>query len=119
MSFKSFFVSCRGAPQARAVGFAARVHALVSAPVAGAGVRNPGAPRVRQARTVALRHLTRAAALVVRNALHVAWTGRPLTPGGYAILALTVTGVLLAALITASPAGDELDSALPLSWWFA
>jgi hypothetical protein len=118
MSFKSFVVSCRGAPQARAIGFAARVHALVAAPAA-AGVRNPGTPRVRQARAAALRHFTRAAALVVRNALHVAWTGRPLTPGGYAILALTVTGVVLAVLIAASPAGDELDSALPLSWWFA
>jgi hypothetical protein len=101
------------------MGFAARVHALVAAPAAGAGARNPGTPRVRRARTLALRHVTRAAALVVRNAAHVAWTGRPLTPGGYAILALTVFGVVLAALIAASPAGDELDSALPLSWWFA
>jgi hypothetical protein len=45
--------------------------------------------------------------------------GCRLTPGGYAIVLLTVMGLALAVLISASPAADELDSALPLSWWFA
>lgn len=51
--------------------------------------------------------------------VRAAWTGRRLTPGGYAIVLLTVTGLALAMLILASPAADELDRASPLSWWFA
>jgi hypothetical protein len=67
------------------------VHCRGAAPVAGAGVR---------------------------AALRAAWTRRRLAPGGYAIVLLTVTGLGLAVLISASPAADELDNALPLSWWF-
>ncbi|WP_156967084.1 hypothetical protein [Paraburkholderia ferrariae] len=119
MFFKSFTVACRGAPHARAMGYVARLHALIAAPAAGVAARGRSGPLARRVRTFALRHATRAAALAVRAALRTAWTGRPLTPCGYAILGLTVAGVVLALLIAVSPAGDDLDSALPLSWWFA
>jgi hypothetical protein len=71
MSFKSFVVTCCGAP------YALR---FVAAPV-----------RAR----------------------------RPLTPCGYAVLALAMTGILLAVVIAISPVGNGVDKALPLSSWFA
>jgi hypothetical protein len=60
-----------------------------------------------------------AAGAGLRAVWRAARTGRRLTPGGYAIVLLTVTGLALAMLISASPAADELDRASPLSWWFA
>jgi hypothetical protein len=39
-----------------------------------------------------------------RGAVARTWMGRPLTRGGYAIVVLTVTGLAVAALISASPA---------------
>lgn len=104
MSFKSFAVSFRGAPNAapvvsrpahsrrnvwpaRVAGCVAGVHTLIAAPAARpAATREGGVPRVRRVRAVAARHVTRAA--------------------------------VLAALIAMSPVGDELESALPLCWWF-
>lgn len=50
--------------------------------------------------------------------LRAARTGRRLTPGGYLIVLLTVAGLALAMLISASPACAELDRVSPLSWWF-
>jgi hypothetical protein len=119
MFIKSFVSAGRASPRARhgawrarLVGCAAGVHALVAAPAASG-------PRVRRVRAIAAHYFTRVAALAARTAMRAAWAGRPLTPGGYAIAALTVAGIVLAVLISMSPAGDELDSALPLCWWFA
>jgi hypothetical protein len=133
MSFKSFVVVCRGAPlalrsvaspvrresvPARLAGCMARVHALLAAPGAGVAAQGPGVPRALRARAFAIQQLAKTAAFAARAALRVSWTGRPLTPCGYAVLAL-VACVALAGVIAASHAGDEMDSALPLSWWFA
>ncbi|MEW6345810.1 MAG: hypothetical protein AB1704_34630 [Pseudomonadota bacterium] len=57
--------------------------------------------------------------MFTRAALRAAYAGGPLTPTGYAILALTVGAVALVAMLSASSAGDELGSALRLSWWFS
>lgn len=142
MSFKSFVVACRGAPRgvphvlshvlrlaaspvrapalrARAAGGLARLHALLATPAEGFVAHGCGVPRARWVRAGAVRQLTRAAAFTVRTALRVGWSGRPLTPCGYAVLALVIGAIVLAIVIATSPAGDELDSALPLSWWFA
>jgi hypothetical protein len=63
--------------------------------------------------------LRRTAKIVARAALRAAYVGGPLTPTGYAILAVIVAAVVLAAMLSNSSAGHEFDSALPLSWWFS
>ncbi|WP_322061410.1 hypothetical protein [Paraburkholderia sp. J63] len=75
-----------------------------------------GAPPARRA--LAIQQLAKTAALAARAAFRVSWTGRALTPCGYTVLVL-VAGVALAVVIATSRAGDEMDRALPLSWWFA
>ncbi|WP_188131080.1 hypothetical protein [Paraburkholderia panacisoli] len=57
--------------------------------------------------------------MVARAALRAAYAGRPLTPGGYAILALTLGAIALVAALSVSSTGDELGRALRLSWWFS
>lgn len=57
--------------------------------------------------------------VVVRNAYQAAFTGRPFAPTGYAILALMVMAVALAAMFSTSSAGSELERASRLSWWFS
>ncbi|PTB17016.1 hypothetical protein C9I57_30420 [Trinickia symbiotica] len=80
---------------ARIVGYAARAHLLV-APSVVCGT----------AKTAA------------RAALRAVYIGGPLTPTGYAILAVIVVAVALVAMLVATSTGSELDGALRLSWWF-
>lgn len=61
----------------------------------------------------------RGAPLALRLLASPVLAGRPLTPCGYAVIALVMIGILLAVVIAARFAGNEFDSALPLSWWFA
>jgi hypothetical protein len=110
-------------PQALAlVGAAwlARLHVFVSsaagrAPLAvcAAGAR-PQGPR-----QFALHFMRRAAQWAARAALRTARAGSPLTPTGYAVLALTLVAVALVAVLSTSSAADELEHAIRLSWWFA
>jgi hypothetical protein len=57
--------------------------------------------------------------MAARAALRVAYVGNPLTPTGYAILAMTVATVALVAMLSTSSVGNELGRALRLSWWFS
>ncbi|SDG99789.1 hypothetical protein [Paraburkholderia phenazinium] len=63
--------------------------------------------------------LRRASKLVARAALRAAYVGNPLTPSGYAILAMTVVAVALVAMLSTTSASTELESALRVSWWFS
>jgi hypothetical protein len=45
-----------------------------------------------------------------RAALRTAYAGRPLTPGGHAILALMLGAIALVAARSVSSTGDELGS---------
>jgi hypothetical protein len=67
----------------------------------------------------AISQLRRVGKMVARAALRAAYAGRPLTPGGYAILALTLGAIALVAALSVSSTGDELGRALRLSWWFS
>jgi len=70
-----------------------------------------GAPLRRVAASTAKR--------VARAALRAVYAGNPLTPTGYAILATTVVAVALVALLSTWSLGNELESALRVSWWFS
>jgi hypothetical protein len=107
----------------RVAACAARTHFLVTP--APAGVRATDAshaaarPHGASFRSAALGHLRRFGKMIARTALRVAYAGNPLSPGGYAILAMTVAAVALVAMLSTSSAGNELESALRLSWWFS
>jgi hypothetical protein len=47
------------------------------------------------------------------------YTGNPLTPIGYAIVAVTVAAFALVAMLCTSSVGNELGRSLRLSWWFS
>jgi len=113
----SFFSSVIAA---RATACAARTHFMVAASPAGAGA--PHASRGSQtagAHRAAMALLRRAAKLAARAALRAAYAGNPLTPTGYAILAMTVVAVALVAMLSTSSVSHELESALRVSWWFS
>ena len=94
---------------------AARTHFMVApSPAAGAA----GRPYAGSVRSAATHHLRRLGKMIARNALRAAYAGNPLTPSGYAILAMMVAAVALVALLSTSSAGNELERALRLSWWF-
>jgi hypothetical protein len=57
--------------------------------------------------------------MFARAALRTAYAGGPLTPAGYAILAVTVAAIALAAMLSVSPASAELNRGVRLSWWFS
>lgn len=107
----------------QAAGVAARAHLLfaqthgaassvTATNLAGNAPRHVGA--LRALRHFAVRRLRQAAVALAR----AVFTGRPLTPTGYAILALMVMAVALVAALSTSSTGGELESALRLSWWF-
>ncbi|WP_341319089.1 hypothetical protein WN982_29465 [Paraburkholderia sp. IMGN_8] len=52
-------------------------------------------------------------------AARVGHVGGPLTPTGYAIVAITVAAVALVAMLSTSSVGNELNRTLRLSWWFS
>lgn len=115
-SFVMFFGGAVRAPHPLRV--AARAHLMaVSTPAAArAGV----AGRVDASRrSAAASHLRRAGKLAARAALRVAYAGNPLTPTGYAIVAVTVAAFALVAMLCTSSIADELGRSLRLSWWFS
>ena len=57
--------------------------------------------------------------MAVRAALRVAYVGNPLTPTGYAIVAVTVAAFALVAMLCTSSVSNELGRSLRLSWWFS
>ncbi|HEX7907533.1 MAG TPA: hypothetical protein VF534_05490 [Paraburkholderia sp.] len=103
----------------RLAGYAAKTHFLVApAVVQMTAAEAGGFPRAAHARRFALDPLRRLSKSLARAALRAAYAGSPLTPTGYAILALTVAAVALVAMLSTSSLGDELAGALRLSWWF-
>jgi hypothetical protein len=51
--------------------------------------------------------------------LQAVYAGNPLTPGGYAILAMTALAVALVAMLSLSCVSHELEKSLRVSWWFS
>ena len=82
-------------------------------------VHASGLPQAGGARRFAVNQLRRAGKMAARAALRLAYVGNPLTPTGYAILAMTVAAVLLVAMLSTSSVGNELDPALRLSGCFS
>lgn len=90
----------------------------------------PAADRATAANGCALRHagstcrsavnlLRYVGKMVARAAPRAAYVGGPLTPTGYAILAMTVAAVAMVMMLSTSSVGNELGRALRLSWWFS
>ena len=107
----------------RMTGVAVRAHLLIAPSradatglVASNGARNMHAPHAL--RRLAIQQLHRATMASARACLRAAFAGRPLTPGGYAVLAAMVTAVALVALFSALSAGTEPERALCLCGWF-
>jgi hypothetical protein len=144
MFIKSFVTSFRGAVHAhrptslvartlpshiradcavRVAACAARAHFLVApSPDRATVAHTSGLAQAGGARGFAANQLRRAGKMVARAALRMAYVGNPLTPTGYAILAMTVVAVALIALVamlSTSSIGNELDSALRLSAWLS
>ncbi|MFL9912398.1 hypothetical protein [Paraburkholderia sp. RL17-337-BIB-A] len=103
----------------RVAACAARAHFIVALPPDRATVAHAsGLPQAGGARRFAANQLRRAGKMAARAAIGVAYVGSPLTPAGYAILAMTVAAVALVAMLSTSSVGNELGRALRLSWWF-
>jgi hypothetical protein len=82
---------------------AARAHFLVApSPGRAAAAHASGLPRAGSTCRSAVKQLRRAGKMVARAALRVAYVGNPLTPTGYAILAITVAVVALVAMLSTS-----------------
>ncbi|MEZ2354813.1 hypothetical protein [Caballeronia sp. RCC_10] len=115
MRLKKFVVPFLGTVRAESVAlqiaaWPARVHLLL-APSTGhtpdvLSGRSAHRDRVRVRATSRLR---RTARVLARAALRTAYAGGPLTPAGYAILAVTVAAIALAAMLSVSPASAELN----------
>jgi hypothetical protein len=107
----------------RATACAARAHFLVAPSAGRATVVRAGAlAQAGGARRFAVSQLRRVGKMVARAALRAAYVGNPLTPTGYAILALTVVAVgmvALVAMLSASPISNELEPALRFSNLFS
>jgi hypothetical protein len=99
----------------RVTACATRAHFL-AAPSPGRMTTVPasGLPQAGSARTFPVTHLRRAGKMAARAALRMAYAGNPLTPGGYAILALAVIAVALVAMASASSISNEPEPALRL-----
>ncbi|MDR6384784.1 hypothetical protein [Paraburkholderia caribensis] len=69
-------------------------------------------------RHIVVQKLRQAGVELARSVSRAAFTGRPLTPTGYAIVALMAMALAMVAMFSTSSAGGELESALRLSWWF-
>jgi hypothetical protein len=72
-----------------------------------------------QWRQLAGAQLQRAAATASRTLVRRFFAGSPLTPTGYALVAITLGAAAMTALLPISSIGPELDRALRLSWWFS
>lgn len=117
-SFVMFFGGAVRAPHPLRV--AARAHLMAVSTPAPAAARAGVAGRAdANRRSAAVSHLRRAGKLAARSALRVAYAGNPLTPTGYAIVAVTVAAFALVAMLCTSSIADELGRSLRLSWWFS
>ena len=116
MFVKTFVMSFRGVCTA----CAARAHFVV-APSSDrtTAVSAGGLPQAGGARQFAVNQLRRTGKMAARAALRAAYAGNPLTPTGYAILAMTVAAIALVAVLSASPVCNELEPALRLSSLFS
>jgi hypothetical protein len=104
----------------RVATYAAKAHFLVvSSPDRATVAHASGLPQAGGARRLAVNQLGRAGKMAARAAIRVAYVGSPLTPTGYAILAMTVAAVALVAMLSTSSVGNELGRALRLSWCFS
>lgn len=121
MFVKSFVTSLRGAVHVpRPMSLVARAHFLVvPSPDRATVVHASGFAQAGGARRFAVNRLRRAAKMAARAAIRVGYVGSPLTPTGYAILAMTVATVALVAMLSTSSVGNELGRALRLSGWFS
>lgn len=141
MFVKSFVMSFRGAAQTprsmflfaralpshvradravRVAAYAARAHSpVLPSPGRPAIAHGSGLTRACGARRFAVNQLRRAGKWAARTAIRVAYVSSPLTPAGYAILAMTLVAVALVATLSTSSIGSELDSALRLGGWFS
>ncbi|WP_454808359.1 hypothetical protein [Paraburkholderia fungorum] len=104
----------------RVATYAARAHFLVlPSPDRVTVAHVSGLPQAGGARRFAVNQLRRAGKMAARAAIRVAYVGSPLTPTGYAILAMTVAAVALVAMLSTSSVGNELGRTIRLSWWFS
>jgi hypothetical protein len=117
-SFVTYFGGAVRAPHLMRI--AARAHHMVVSTPVSATARTGVLGHVDGThRSVAASHLRRAGKMAVRAALRMAHGGNPLTPTGYAIVAVTVAAFALVALLCTSSVGNELGRSLRLSWWFS
>jgi hypothetical protein len=121
MFVKSFVTCLCGAVHApHPLRVAARAHLIIVSTQASAATR---AGVIGHAdgthRSAAASHLRRAGKMAVRAALRVACADNPLTPTGYAIVAVTLAASPLGAMLCTSSVGNELGRSLRLSWWFS
>ncbi|MEM5383365.1 hypothetical protein VSR68_07150 [Paraburkholderia phymatum] len=63
--------------------------------------------------------LRRAAKIVKRTRPWAAFVSGPLTPSGYAILAIIVAAILLVAMLSTCWPRDGLDSVVRVGCWFS
>lgn len=104
----------------RVATYAARAHLLVVASADRAAVADAcGFLLSGGARRFVADQLRRTGKMGARAAIRAAYTGSPLTPTGYAILAMTIAAVVLVAMLSTSPVCNELDPALRLSGWLS
>ncbi|MFL9884561.1 hypothetical protein PQR68_20510 [Paraburkholderia agricolaris] len=117
-SFVMFFGGAVRAPHPLRV--AARAHLLaVSTSVPAAARAGVSVRADRSQRSAAASHFRRAGKMAARAAFRVVYAGNPLTPAGYAIVAVTVAAFVLVAMLCTSSIADELGRSLRLSWWFS
>lgn len=107
----------------RVIGVAVRAHLLLASSrgdVAGRAARNEAGNACASHRLgrFSIQRLQRVVMASARASLRAAFAGRPLTPGGYAVLAAMATAVALVALFSASSASADIETALRLGWWF-
>lgn len=110
----------RGDQAVRITARPAQAHLLVASRAhRAAAAQCNGLPQVGGARGFAVTHLRRAATWVACVAVRVTYAGNPLTPTGYAILAMTLVAVALVALLSGKSISSELESALWLGGLFS
>jgi hypothetical protein len=75
--------------------------------------------QARDMRGCAATLLHRAGKMAARAAWRVVCVGNPLTPGGYAILAITIIAITLILTVSASSVSNDLEPALRQSGLFS
>jgi hypothetical protein len=98
--------------------WAARAHLLIGASPDGKSVKENGQSvgfcKIRTAATAVLCVAMRALA---RACVRAAYAGRPLTPAGYAIVALMLAAIVLVVLLSAFAASAGLNRGFRMNMW--